>query len=97
MLHGDLWSGNFLCGHPEEPYLVDPAIHFGHRETEIAFTTMFGGFKQEFYDSYNDIFPLEPGFESRIEIHNLYPLLVHLNLFGTSYLGGIKSTLKKFS
>jgi len=79
------------------PVLIDPAIHFGHRETELAFTTLFGGFHQSFYDSYHQEFPLESGFEDRIELHNLYPLLVHVNLFGSSYLSGILNTLKKYA
>ncbi len=97
LLHGDLWSGNFLCGLESKPYIFDPAVYFGHRETELAFTTMFGGFDQQFYTSYSNEFPLEPGFDDRIEIHNLYPLLVHVNLFGPSYLTGIEHTLKRFT
>ncbi|MDE0470602.1 MAG: fructosamine kinase family protein, partial [Ekhidna sp.] len=96
-IHGDLWSGNFLCNANQKPVLIDPAVHYGHRETELAFTTMFGGFQQIFYDVYMEQYPLEKGFEERIHIHNLYPLLVHLNLFGSSYLNEIKRTLKKFT
>jgi len=96
LLHGDLWGGNFLCNAESQPVLIDPSVHFGHRETELSFTTLFGGFNQIFYDAYQNEFPLEPGFEERIEIHNLYPLLVHVNLFGTSYLSGIRQTLSKF-
>ena len=97
LLHGDLWSGNFLCGQGSRPYIFDPAVHFGHRETELAFTTMFGGFDQQFYSTYSEEYPLSPGFEDRIEVHNLYPLLVHVNLFGRSYLSGIERTLKRFT
>ncbi|MBC6401400.1 MAG: fructosamine kinase family protein [Ekhidna sp.] len=96
-IHGDLWSGNFLCNTEGEPVLIDPAVHYGHRETELAFTTMFGGFEQPFYEAYIDEYPQEKGFEERIDIHNLYPLLVHLNLFGSSYLSDIKRILKKFT
>lgn len=96
LLHGDLWSGNFLCDDKSHPVIFDPSIHFGHRETELAFTSLFGGFDNAFYESYKATFPLESGFENRIDIHNLYPLLVHLNLFGPSYLAGIKQTLKRF-
>ncbi len=95
LLHGDLWSGNFLCGSTSSPYIFDPAVYYGHRETELAFTTMFGGFDHNFYSAYSEEFPLEPGFDERIEIHNLYPLLVHVNLFGQSYLSGILNTLKR--
>jgi protein-ribulosamine 3-kinase len=97
LLHGDLWSGNFLCAEKSKPVIFDPAIYFGHREMEIAFTYLFGGFDRLFYTSYQEEFPLEKGFEDRIEIHNLYPLLVHVNLFGTSYLSGIHKTLKRFT
>jgi protein-ribulosamine 3-kinase len=97
LLHGDLWSGNFLCGEESKPVIFDPAIYFGHREMEIAFTRLFGGFDNRFYTSYQKEFPLEWGFEDRIDIHNLYPLLVHVNLFGTSYLSGIHQTLKRFT
>lgn len=96
LLHGDLWSGNFLTGEQSEPVLIDPAVHYGHRETELAFTQMFGGFDRKFYQAYQAHFPLEQGFEDRSEIHNLYPLLVHVNLFGSSYLGGVLQTLKRF-
>ena len=97
LLHGDLWSGNFMTDENGIPSLVDPAVHYGHRETELAFTSMFGGFSPEFYNRYEEYFPLEPGFESRREIHNLYPLLVHVNLFGQSYLSGIIHTLNRFA
>lgn len=97
LVHGDLWSGNFLVSSDSRPVLIDPATHYGHRETELAFTHLFGGFDQLFYKSYQECYPLSPGFEERIEIHNLYPLLVHLNLFGAAYLSGIRNTLNKFT
>ncbi|MEQ9426067.1 MAG: fructosamine kinase family protein [Cyclobacteriaceae bacterium] len=96
LLHGDLWSGNVIVDSEGEACIIDPAVYFGHREIELAFTTMFGGFSTEFYQSYQEAYPMEPGYEERFEIYNLYPSLVHLNLFGTSYLAGIKATLKKF-
>lgn len=95
LLHGDLWSGNFMCGKDGKAVIFDPAIYYGHRETELAFTQLFGGFSPEFYQLYHESFPLEPGFDERLDIHNLYPLLVHVNLFGSSYLSGIKQTLKR--
>ncbi|MEM9897447.1 MAG: fructosamine kinase family protein [Bacteroidota bacterium] len=96
-LHGDLWSGNFKCNTNQEPVVFDPAVHFGHRETELAFTTLFGGFHEEFYKAYEGSYPVEKGFQDRIALHNLYPLLVHLNLFGTSYLPSIEKALKRFT
>lgn len=97
LLHGDLWSGNFMVNAQGGASIFDPAIHFGHRETELAFTTLFGGFSDSFYESYSEEHPLSPGFQNRIAIHNLYPLLVHVNLFGHSYLSGITQTLKQFT
>lgn len=96
LLHGDLWSGNFLTGEDGLVCLIDPAVYYGNREIEIAFTHLFGGFEREFYDHYDDVCPLVPGFSSRIDIYNLYPLLVHVNLFGGSYLPGILKTLGRY-
>ena len=64
---------------------------------DIAMTKMFGGFDKTFLDFYNDVYPLEKGWEQRLAIHNLYPNLVHLILFGRSYLGGIESVIKNFA
>ncbi len=96
LVHGDLWSGNFLCNTKGNPVLIDPAIYYGNREMEIAFTKLFGGFDSKFYSSYQEAFPLETGFTERVDIYNLYPLLVHLLLFGKSYLGQIEATLIQF-
>ncbi|SDC59816.1 Fructosamine-3-kinase [Algoriphagus faecimaris] len=96
LLHGDLWSGNVICNEDGQPALIDPAVYFGHREMDLAFSRLFGGFDQEFYEAYESAFPLAPGFESRMGIYNLYPLLVHLNLFGSAYLPGIERILKRF-
>lgn len=97
LLHGDLWSGNLLCGLEQTPVFIDPAIYYGHREMDIAMTKMFGGFDNTFLDFYNDIYPLEKGWQERLSLHNLYPNLVHLILFGRSYLGGIESVIKNFA
>lgn len=96
LLHGDLWSGNVICDQEGKPCLIDPAVYFGHREMDLAFSKLFGGFDSRFYDAYESIIPLEPDFESRIGLYNLYPLLVHLNLFGVSYLPGIEKIIKRF-
>lgn len=96
LLHGDLWSGNIHCDDQSKPFLIDPAVYYGHREAELAFTTLFGGFDNLFYQSYNKVRPLTPGFGDRVGLFNLYPLLVHVNLFGTSYLGGIVDTVKRY-
>lgn len=96
LLHGDLWSGNVICNSSGQPCLIDPAIYFGHREMDLAFSRLFGGFDSRFYDSYESILPLEAGFEARMGVYNLYPLLVHLNLFGTAYLPGIERIINRF-
>ena len=96
LLHGDLWSGNYMVGNLGEPVIIDPAVYYGHREIEISFTRMFGGFGDEFYKTYHETYPLLPDFDERIDIYNLYPYLVHVNLFGTSYLGGVDRVIKKY-
>ena len=96
LIHGDLWSGNLMTDEKGLPAIIDPAIYFGHREIELAFTQLFGGFDPSFIDAYHENSPLERGFHERIDLYNLYPLLVHLNLFGTSYLSGIQRILSRF-
>ncbi len=96
LIHGDLWSGNFLTNQHGRVSLVDPAPYYGFREAEIAFSYLFGGFDDEFYEAYNEAFPLVPDLNSRIPIYNLYPLLVHVNLFGKSYLPPIERLLKRY-
>jgi len=97
LLHGDLWNGNILSGKNELAYLIDPAVYYGHREMDISMTRLFGGFGDDFYNSYQEAFPLIHGWRERVDIHNLYPLMVHVNLFGESYLHEVSSILKRFS
>lgn len=94
LLHGDLWSGNFLIDNNSEPVLIDPAVYYGHREMDIAMMHLFGGFSPHLFNAYNDYYPLEKGWEKRIPYHQLYPLLVHLNLFGRSYWTQIETIVK---
>jgi protein-ribulosamine 3-kinase len=96
LLHGDLWSGNLMVGADGHATLVDPSAYFGLREADIAFSTLFGGFNVGFYEAYNEAFPLEFDFKNRIDLYNLYPLLVHVNLFGGGYLDAVKKILKKY-
>ena len=96
LLHGDLWGGNYLCSNENRPVLIDPAVYYGHREAELSFTRLFGGFGSAFYDGYDQTFPLEPGFSKRTGIYNLYPLLVHVNLFGGSYISQAASIIRDF-
>lgn len=96
MLHGDLWGGNWMTGPKGAPYLIDPAVFYGDREFEIAFTELFGGYSSRFYDAYREISPLSPEYEERKHIYQLYYLLVHLNLFGESYGSSIDRVLSRY-
>lgn len=96
LVHGDLWSGNFIVSEKGRACLIDPAVYYGNREADLAMSTLFGGFDKEFYQAYDEEYPLIPGWKERLEIYNLYPLLIHLNLFGQGYLGSILSTLRRF-
>ena len=78
------------------PSLIDPAVYFGNREVDLAMTQLFGGFNLSFIESYNACFPLVPGFQERVDIYNLYPLLVHVNLFGGGYLSQVKNVLNRY-
>lgn len=97
LLHGDLWSGNYMIGPKGEPCIMDPAVYYGHREMDIAMSRLFGGFPSEFYAAYNEVWPMEGGWEDRLDICNLYPLMVHVNLFGGSYLSQVQSILMRFA
>lgn len=96
LLHGDLWSGNFMCNDRSLPVLIDPAVYFGHRNMDLAMTTLFGGFDKLFYEAYHYHSPLPSNYRDQWQLCNLYPLLIHLNLFGRGYLPEILDTLKKF-
>jgi len=85
LIHGDLWSGNFLSTANDQPVLIDPAVHYADREVEIAFVELCGGFPRGFVQTYDSIFPLTEGYARRRPIHQLYPLLVHLVHFGETY------------
>ena len=95
LLHGDLWSGNYLVDNGD-PCFMDPAVYYGHREVDIAMSLLFGGFDKTMYEAYNHNFPLEKGWEKRVDVINLYPLLVHVNLFGASYAQRVKSIIKHY-
>lgn len=96
LIHGDLWSGNFMVNTNGSACLIDPAVYYGHREADIAMTQLFGGFQPEFYHAYNQATPLEKDWQKRIDIFNLYPLLVHVNLFGGSYARQVLQIIRQF-
>lgn len=96
LLHGDLWSGNVMCGPDGKAMLIDPATYVGHREADLAMTELFGGFPPEFYQAYREAAPLQPGYEERRDLYNLYQLLNHLNLFGPTYLDPVLSIVSEY-
>jgi protein-ribulosamine 3-kinase len=96
LLHGDLWSGNFFCDSFDQPVIFDPAVYYGLRHVDLAMTTLFGGFHNDFYEAYTYYSPLSGDYEKLWEVLNLYPLLIHLNLFGSSYRRPILNVLKHF-
>jgi fructosamine-3-kinase len=86
LLHGDLWGGNY--GYADgEPVLFDPAVYHGDREADLAMTELFGGFPADFYATYREAWPLDPGYATRRALYNLYHVLNHYNLFGGGYAG----------
>ena len=97
LIHGDLWSGNILCKDNRITGLIDPAIYYAHAEIELAFGTLFSTLTDTFFDRYREQRTIEPGFfEERLDIYNLYPLLVHVRLFGSNYVTQIERTLGHF-
>lgn len=97
LIHGDLWAGNYICSPENKPVLIDPATYYGQREAELALTRLFGGFSDEFYDSYHKEYPLQEGWEDREGIYRLYHVLNHLNIFGSGYLGEAEFLIRKYS
>ena len=96
LIHGDLWSGNYLITNSGKSMIIDPAVAFVHREMDIAMSKLFGGFSTDFYRFYNEYFPLVKGWQQRIDLFQLYYILVHLNLFGISYKGSAMRIIKKW-
>jgi len=96
LIHGDLWSGNYMVSANGSPCLIDPAVYYGHREADIAMTQLFGGFQPEFYHAYNMAWPMEKDWQKRMDIFNLYPLLVHVNLFGGIYARQVLQIIRQF-
>ena len=96
LLHSDLWGGNYLITTDGTPYLIDPAVYYGHSTVDIAMSRLFGGFDSVFYDAYHEIIPKSVQYETQIELYQLYYLLVHLNLFGSGYYSSVASILKRY-
>ncbi|WP_313385979.1 fructosamine kinase family protein [Chishuiella sp.] len=96
LIHGDFWNGNIISGVKGEFNLIDPAIYYGNREMDIAMAKLFGGFDDTFFDAYQEITPLEPGYEERLPVTQLFPLLIHAYLFEGYYVKDVQTILKKF-
>lgn len=92
-LHGDLWGGNLMCDAEGAPCLIDPAVYGGHREMDLAMMRLFGGFGTAAFAAYDEVHPLASGHAQRVPLYQLYPLLVHVNLFGGSYVASVASAL----
>lgn len=96
-LHGDLWGGNLHRDERGFPALIDPAVYGGHREIDLAMMRLFGGFSEECFAAYDEAWPLAPGHEDRVDLYQLYPLMVHVNLFGGGYLSSVRRVLRLYA
>ena len=97
LLHGDLWSGNYFPDSEGKPCVFDPAVYYGLREADLAMTELFGRLPQKFYDVYQEVFPMNSGYEERKDLFNLYHVLNHLNIFGSSYLSSVQQIVKRYT
>ena len=95
-LHGDLWGGNAMVDDEGQPVLIDPAVYGGHREIDLAMMRLFGGFSEGVFGAYAEVWPLAPGYQERVALYQLYPLLVHVNLFGSSYVSQLERALSVY-
>ena len=96
-LHGDLWSGNVHVDERGAPVLIDPAVYGGHREIDLAMLGLFGSPSTSFYAAYDEVYPRAPGHPERVALYQIYPLLVHLNLFGAGYLDQLRSAVSSYA
>jgi fructosamine-3-kinase len=96
LLHGDLWSGNFMVSSSGNAAIYDPSVYYGHREMDIGMTKLFGGFDSLFYTAYQEVYPLEKNWRQRLPLTQLYPLLVHAVLFGGHYVNQASQIIKQF-
>ena len=95
-LHGDLWGGNAMADERGEPVLIDPAVYGGHREIDLAMMQLFGGFGPRCFAAYDEVYPRAQGHEERVALYQLYPLLVHVNLFGGSYAASVERIVRRY-
>ncbi|KRL98506.1 fructosamine Ketosamine-3-kinase [Liquorilactobacillus satsumensis DSM 16230 = JCM 12392] len=97
LLHGDLWSGNYLFLADGRPALIDPAAFYGDREFDLGVTTVFGGFSEQFYRAYAKLLPFAQGYEKRLDLYRLYYLLIHLNKFGSTYAASVQRVVQQIA
>jgi fructosamine-3-kinase len=95
-LHGDLWSGNVHTDERGLPCLIDPAVYGGHREVDLAMLALFGTTTERMLGAYGEVYPLAAGREDRVALYQLYPLLVHVNLFGRGYVSSVDRALDRY-
>lgn len=97
LLHGDLWAGNRLVDTDGQSWLIDPAAHNSHREFDLAMMQLFGGFEAGCFAAYHEVFPIEPGWQKRVLLHQLAPLVVHAIKFGSGYIPSVRQALKAWA
>ena len=97
LLHGDLWKGNILFSREKQAVLIDPAVYFGHREMDLAMARLFGGFPPVFFEAYDKSYPLQDGWQQRVDLCILYPVLVHILLFGHDYAAMLADILRRLN
>ena len=97
LIHGDLWSGNYMVDHKGLPTLIDPAVCYASREMDLALMRLFGGYSEAVFESYQQVFPLKSDWKERIQLWQLYYILVHVNLFGGHYYASAKAILHKYN
>lgn len=96
LLHGDLWAGNRLIDLQGNSWVIDPACHGGHREFDLAMMRLFGGYLADCFEAYHEAYPLDSGWQERVPLHQLAPLIVHAIKFGSSYVGPTQQALARY-
>jgi len=96
-LHGDLWGGNVMADAGGHPWLIDPSAYGGHREIDLAMLRLFGAPSERVFDAYEQVSPLADGWEGRVGLYQLLPLLVHALLFGGSYRFSAEATAAPYA
>jgi fructosamine-3-kinase len=96
-LHGDLWAGNRMVDRQGRSWLIDPAAHGGHREFDLAMMRLFGGFQADAFAAYMEDFPLADGWQDRVDLHQIAPLVVHAIKFGGGYAGAAARAIAPYA